>query len=146
MSGITYGDGGSNRSIASIYYGDGGTTRVIQKVYYGDNGTNRLVYSAYTPMVVSAPDVSGDSWPGAGVQFGSSTSSVTGGTAPFTILWTFVSGSTFGLSSPTTANCGFIRSGNPPQGTSATGTYRVTYTDATSATAFKDITVFDSRA
>lgn len=101
---------------------------------------------AYTPMVVSATNVSGDSWPGSNTIFGSSTSSVTGGQAPFTIAWTFQSGASFTINTPTSAGTSFTRAGNPPQGSAASGTYRVTYTDATSATSFKDITVADSRA
>lgn len=102
--------------------------------------------SAYTPMIVSAPNVSGDSFPGTNAIFGSSASSVTGGLAPFTIAWTFQSGTTFTLGSPSSATTTFARPGNPPQGSAGSATYRVTYTDATTATAFKDITVNDSRA
>lgn len=101
---------------------------------------------AYTPMVVSANNVSGNSWPGSNVIFGSSTSSVTGGQAPFTIAWTLVSGSTFTINSPSSAGTSFTRAGNPPQNSPVSGTYRATYTDATAATAFKDITVADSRS
>jgi len=102
--------------------------------------------SAYTPMVVSAPNVNGDSWPGSNAVFGNSSSSVTGGIGPFSFAWTQISGATFTIDTPTAASTNFRRPGNPPQGTLATGTYRITYTDSTAATAFKDITVTDTRA
>ncbi|WP_414674528.1 PKD domain-containing protein [Luteibacter sp.] len=97
-------------------------------------------------MAVTAANVSGDSFPGAGVAFGSSTAFPTGGTPPYSYAWTFVSGSTFTVNNAATSTATFVRTGNPPQGTSASAVYRVTVTDSASGTAFKDITVFDSRA
>lgn len=136
--------------ITSLYRGGAYVPNTSQNANVPTSGNIGLLSflgaAAYVPMVVSANNVSGDSWPGSNVIFGSSTSSVTGGLAPFTIAWTFQSGSTFTINSPSSAGTSFTRTGNPPQGTAASGTYRVTYTDATSATAFKDITVADSRA
>lgn len=43
---ITYGDAGTNRSIAALTYGDAGTNRTISEVWIGDGGVNRLVYAA----------------------------------------------------------------------------------------------------
>ncbi len=98
------------------------------------------------PLSVNASDVNGDSWPGAGVNFGSSTGNASGGTPPYTYAWTFVSGTSFTLTSASSANTSFIRAGNPPQGSAASAVYRITVTDATLATAFKNINVNDSRA
>lgn len=98
------------------------------------------------PLSVGASDASGNSYPGAGVIFASSFAIPSGGTAPFTYAWTFRSGSTFTINSPTGQGTSFTRAGNPPQNTPASGVYRVTVTDAASATAFKDITVSDLRS
>jgi len=99
----------------------------------------------YTPMSVSAGNVSGSTNSAVSNDtIGSSSATVTGGLAPFTYAWTYISGDSFGISSPSTQGTSFTRPGRPPAGL-YTGTYRCTVTDATSATAFKDITVTDNR-
>lgn len=96
-------------------------------------------------MNVSAPDVSGSTNSAVtNDTIGASTASVTGGLGPFTYAWTYISGDSFGISSPSTAGTNFTRPGRPPAGLYS-GTYRCTVTDATSATAFKNITVTDNR-
>lgn len=98
------------------------------------------------PLSVNANDVSGDSWPGTGSIFGTGFASPSGGTPPYTYAWTNISGSTYTLGTPSGQSTTFARAGNPPQGSAASGVYRVTVTDAALATAFKNITVADSRA
>lgn len=97
------------------------------------------------PLSVGASDVSGNSWPGSNVTFGSSFANPSGGTPPYTYAWTFVSGSTFTVNNPTSQGTGFTRTANPPQNSPVSGVYRITVTDALSATAFKNINVADSR-
>lgn len=98
------------------------------------------------PLAVGASDVSGNSWPGSNVTFGSSFANPSGGTPPYTYAWTFVSGTTFTINNPTSQGTGFTRTANPPQNSPVSGVYRITVTDALSATAFKNINVADSRA
>lgn len=76
--------------------------------------------------------------------FGSSTASASGGTAPYTYAWTYVpgSGSTLGVgvAGAATATCTFDISSASPM--TRAFVYRCTATDANSATAFTDISVF----
>jgi len=53
---ITYGDGGTNRTIVTAHYGDAGTTRNIQQIWYGDAGTNRLVFAAVSLLGLDPSD------------------------------------------------------------------------------------------
>jgi hypothetical protein len=145
MAGISYGDGGTTRTISKVYYGDGGTVRTIQKVFYGDGGTTRLVYQAYIPMSGSASNVVGSTTSGNVNQFiGAGSISVSNGLPPYTYLTSFVSGTTFGLSAQTTNAPQFVRSGNPGPGT-VVGNYQCVVTDATLATITFPFTVTDNR-
>lgn len=141
MAGITYQDGASKRSIASVYYQDGASKRTIQNVYYQDGANRRLVYTAYTPMTVSAGNVSGTSdntEPSATTS--TATATVTGGNSPKTYSWTRVSGATFTINSPVSQSTTFTQTGHPGVGT-YTGTYHCTVTDDTASVSSNNITV-----
>lgn len=95
---------------------------------------------------MTAPNASGDSGTGVNAIFASSTATPSGGVAPYSYLWSQVSGGTFTIDSPTSASTNFRRAGNPPTPSPSSGTYRVTVTDSIGGTAFKDITVTDNRS
>jgi hypothetical protein len=77
--------------------------------------------------------------PSGTVTSNTATAAASGGTSPYTYAWTFVSGDTFTLSAASSAATTFSRL--LFAGSTAQGTYRVTATDAASATATADITV-----
>lgn len=102
---------------------------------------------AYTPMTVTAPSTTGNSVSGTtnGTIVGANANvSVSGGLAPFTYSITYVSGTSYTIVAPTSATTSFKRPGNPAP-SDVFGTYRATVTDATSATAFANFSVEDSR-
>lgn len=94
-------------------------------------------------MSVSATDVSGSAAAFASsgpVSSNNTSTTVTGGTAPFTFSWTRVSGSTVPqVSSATAQNPNWFNNNTPEGGYSAV--WRVTVTDANSNTATDDINV-----
>lgn len=68
----------------------------------------------------------------------------TGGVAPYTYSWAFVSGNTATINSPTSATTTFTRSvflDTAGQSVFRTGVYRCTVTDSASQTATADVTV-----
>jgi hypothetical protein len=95
------------------------------------------------PLAVTANDVSGTSF---GFSFSGPVATVdpnttvTGGTAPFTFAWAYVSGSSIPEVSNAAAQNPFWSNSNVPDGTE-TATWRVTVTDANNSTATHNITV-----
>lgn len=146
MAGITYRDGGTNRSISAVTYQDGATKRTIKAIWYGDGATKRQVFSASAPMNVTVANVSGATSVGVSNDFiGSATINVGGGQSPFTYSTVYKSGASFTISNSAGAGPGFSRAGNPPAGTQS-GTFTATVTDATGASVSKDFTVTDTRS
>lgn len=94
-------------------------------------------------MSVSANNVSGSGFGFASsgsVSTGSPDTTVTGGTAPFTFSWTYLSGSSVPqVSSSTAQNPNWFNNDTPEGSNSAV--WRVTVTDANSNTATDDINV-----
>lgn len=67
------------------------------------------------------------------------TGSASGGTPGYTYAWTYVSGSSYTINSPSSAATTFTTTVSV--GSSKTGTYRCTVTDGVGGTAYFDITV-----
>lgn len=100
-----------------------------------------------TPLTASkSGDVSG-SCSQLATSCSATTTSVTvtpvGGTAPYTYAWSYVSGTTATVTSPTAASTTFSRSASSSTGagSSYNGVYRCTVTDSLSNTATVDVTV-----
>jgi hypothetical protein len=99
-----------------------------------------------TALAMSASPVTGSTSVGISNDLiGNGSIFASGGTPPYTYNTVFQSGTSFTLSSATTASPQFRRLGNPPA-SNVTGTYRATVTDAVSASAFQDFVVTDNRS
>jgi hypothetical protein len=95
------------------------------------------------PLGITANNVSGTGFDFASsgpVSTGTPDTTVTGGTAPFTFSWTYVSGSAIPEVSSATAQNPIWSNTNTPDGIHE-AIWRVTVTDANSNTATTDITV-----
>lgn len=140
MTGISYGEGGTKRSIDKVYYQDGGTRRTIKNAYYQDGSSRRLVYAAYTPITtVTIGGTTIVTWPTTTFDL---TASSNGSATSKTYAWTKVSGSSF-LSisgSTTSAAVHIVSSRSNSSFSSDSATFRCTVSDGTSS-AFKDVTV-----
>lgn len=103
--------------------------------------------AAYTPMVVTVPNVNGATISGGGANqlIGNATISTSFGIPPYTYLTTLVSGSSFTIGSPTTQFPEFRRPGNP-LAVPASGVYNAAVTDSTATTVNKQFTVTDNRS
>jgi hypothetical protein len=147
MSGISYGDGATRRSIGTVFYQDGATRRTIQNAWIGDGGTKRQVYSAYSPIssITATPNPShaqvtqvGAGAPSAQTVSGSIALSATGGSGNYTYSTAFVSGTQMGVVNGNTANptisvaCG--------RNETISAVYRFMVSDGTSS-AHVDVTV-----
>lgn len=139
MAGITYRDGGSNRSISAVTYQDGATKRTIKAIWYGDGATKRQVFGSYTP--ITSVTISGNpnaGWPTSVSLTGSSNGSSTSKT----YSWTKLSGSAnVNITGSTTAAAVTIAD-NSANGsfTQHAATFRCTVSDGTSS-AYADVVV-----
>lgn len=105
----------------------------IQNGYRRSGGSWIKVYSAYAPMTVTMNDYWDDVDPSvSGYTFGPMQPNVTGGGPSKTYSWTYVSGNSFTINSPTSSSTTMTQVGKPPQGTYE-GTYKVTVSDGTSS-------------
>lgn len=105
------------------------------------NGTEwKQIVSFVPPLSLSiSPTIAGGSIPAAGLVTTNSVSAVpTGGQAPFTYLWEFVSGDASSVTTPTTAATTFSSTVAYLENRSAT--FRCTATDAIGQTATAEIT------
>ena len=75
-----------------------------------------------------------------GYSFGPSTCTVTGGNPSKTYSWSYISGTSFTIASPTSASTNFVHAGHPPAGTYS-GTYKCTVSDGTASVDSNTITV-----
>lgn len=131
------------RTITQIRARDAGNVlRTIQRVRIRDAGNVlRTVWTASPPLSasISGGPASGSILGAGPVTTGSITCSPTGGTAPYSYAWTFVSGNSFTVDSPTSATTAFSTTLSTAE--TKTATYRCTITDANGEAAFADETV-----
>jgi len=138
---ITYGDGGTNRSITGVYYGDGATLRNIKAIYYGDGATIRQVFASLSATLSSTDAVVVYRSAIGGYQAnatygtrGTATATPIGGTSPFTYSWSILSSPSPGTSTLTNATSQTclvnVNSDNP----TGTLTLQCVVTDASSNT------------
>lgn len=146
MSGISYGDGATKRSIASLLYQDGATKRTIQNAWIGDGGVNRQVYSAYTAVGASVSPTSiskfgfGTNTSGPSGSTDAVTATGSGGSGGYTYSWTRISGDTgTNISATNTAAVTFSRA-SCSDGVNYVSTWRCTISDGTTS-ASADVTV-----
>jgi len=146
MSGISYGDGSTRRSIANLFYQDGATRRTIKNAWIGDGGVNRQVYLAYTPVGVTLNPTSiskfgtGTGTIGPSGSTNPVTATASGGSGTITYSWARISGDTStNISSTTGASVTFNRT-SCSDGVNYVSTWRCTATDGTTS-AHADVTV-----
>lgn len=137
MAGITYRDGGTNRTIRAVTYQDGATKRTIRNVWYGDGVTKRQVFAAYTPIGGVTATPSSVTQTDSLVEPAPSTKTVTsspdvitwsGGNAA-SVSWSLVSGDTMTVSGTSSATFSATVSKN----SSKNAIYRATVSDGTSS-------------
>lgn len=145
-----FGVGGA-LAMSQLYRGGGIVPNIPANSAVPTSGTismsNLYGASTYTAMTVNAPNINVVVIvpPAAGAS-GNSTASVTGGAPGFSYNWAWVSGGgSISLANTTTATVTASIVSSTATGT-FTGTLRCTVTDATSATAFKDISVSLTRS
>lgn len=95
-------------------------------------------------LTLTASNVTGNSGSGTNSPIGKPTVTVTNGAAPYTYNTTFVSGTTLGITDPTVSPPAFYRPGNPGDST-VSAVYKITVTDALSASTEVQFTVTDQR-
>lgn len=117
-------------------------TGILCALVGAGSGGPPLTASAF-PTTVSGSDtvVAPDS---STATTNSTTVTPSGGAAPYTYAWSYLSGVTATVNSATSATTTFSRTvfiDNPGQTINRTGVYRCTVTDSTSQTATADVTV-----
>ena len=134
---------GTNRTITKCFVQDaGGITRTIKTIKVYDGATWRTVATFVEPISLSLSDeyvlaIAGS----ATITSKIVTATPTGGTAPFTYLWTLVShsgGVAPTINTPTTASTTFTKTGVAPD---ASATFRCTVTSATGGSASAEVLV-----
>lgn len=143
MSGISYGDGSTKRTIQSVFYQDGATKRTIKAAWIGDGGTKRQVYTSYvninavtaTPSssngtVVASPPAPPSSTVNA-PNSGSIAITWAGGNPGATVSWSKVSGDTMSITTVDATHYRFFAT--VPLGGLLSATYRATVSDGVSS-------------
>ena len=140
-------DGGNvQREINAIQVRDGtNTTRDINAVYVRDsNNVSRLVFSTASTLTVSiAPQpVAGYEFATGVVTTDAAVATPSGGTAPYTYLWTLISYTNPtmpAINAATSASSDFTQTGVV---TYDEAVFRCTVTDALAFTAYDEVTAF----
>ena len=148
-------DGGIWRTITSPAVRVSGSWQPVQNAWVRVSGAWQNFYAAVTSFTASASPtfVTGlniisapDDCP---VTTNSTTVTPTGGVAPYTYSWAYVSGDSATVNSPTSATTTFSRNvfiNNPGQSFIRSGVYRCTVTDSASQTATADVDVITDHA
>ena len=139
--------GGTDRTISEVrVFDSGGVDRVVTEIRVFDaGGTDRVVYSAggggiavfCTPFSVSGHSPSGPA------TSNLTTAAASGGTAPYTYLWTIEEQgavATPTINSPTADATTFTQGGLSAAGGYITDIFRVTATDSLGATGYNLVT------
>lgn len=139
-------DNGTLRTPTRLRIMQAGLLRTIKTLKVMDGGTLRTVAIFASPLSVSAsPSEATGSFNGSGVFPPQTlttdlvTAIPSGGIAPYTYAWAYLSGSTFTVSHPTSAGTFF--SHNFVAFGTRSGTYRCTVTDSLGSTATVDVPV-----
>lgn len=121
-----------------------GAWKTVTGVGVKDNGIWNEVFGTITPssgaLAVAAIPAVNTGRVGAGMCLSDVATAVpSGGTAPYTYVWTKVSGTTLEMSAATAVSTRFA--GAVPKNGNITSTYRVTVTDAVLTTASADVAI-----
>lgn len=136
--------GGSNITPTVVKRKQGGALANAGFVKRMQSGVWVTVYGAAGPLSVSGPSsVSGQGTQtvGAGqpvaATTGTAVCTISGGQAPFTYAWQYVSGTAATVNSPSSTSTNFTRTATGTLiGNTVSGVYRLKVTDATSAVAY----------
>jgi len=121
---VWVGSGGAWKSAPRFGVGASGVYKLVLNVWVGAGGAWKHAFAA---LSVSVPNNTNNPRPPGAATSLTSTANVTGGIGPFSYQWSYVSGHSFTIDSPTAIATTFSTVIGPGQ--FQTGTYRCTVTD-----------------